>query len=125
MDNQPHIRTLSIIKSAYALTLFEHFIAELKSIGPVNIHAHKTMITLANSHKKFAYITHAGKGFLHIVFHLKRRYDGNLCFTRIQEVPGRRILYHHFRMLQKDDINDEVRGFMRIAVIGSNNPIYK
>jgi hypothetical protein len=33
-------------------------------------------------------------------------------------VPGRHVIYHHFRMLQNDDINDEVLKFMRIACQG-------
>ncbi|MDF2431262.1 MAG: hypothetical protein JWP44_893 [Mucilaginibacter sp.] len=104
-----------IIKSGHALMLFDHFIAELQKIGAVDIHPHKTMISIANAHKRVAYITQAGKNFIHVVFPFKQRYDDNLCFQRIQEVPGRHTVYHHFRMLGKEDINDEVRKFMRIA----------
>ena len=115
MDDPRHLSAFPIIKSTYALTLFDHFIAELQKIGPVNIHPHKTMISISNAHNGVAYITQAGKAFIHVVFAFKQRYDDNLCFQRIQEVPGRHTIYHHFRMLHKEDVNDEVRKFMRIA----------
>ena len=73
------------------------------------------MISIANEHKRVAYITQTGKNFIHVVFPFKQRYYDNFCFQRIQEVPGRKIIYHHFRMLKKEDINDELRKFMLIA----------
>ncbi len=106
---------MPVIKSEYALVLFDHFISELEQIAPVSIHPHKTMISIANSQKPVAYVTQAGKSFIHVVFPFKHRYDDNLCFQRIQQVPGRRVVYHHFRMLNKEDINDEVLRFMRLA----------
>ena len=115
MEDQKRQSTFSIIKSAPALMLYDHFIAELQTFGPITIHPHKTMISIANGHKRVAYVTGSGKNFIDIVFPFKLRYDDNLCFKRIQEVPGRRVIYHHFRMLQKEDVNDEVRKFMRIA----------
>ena len=118
MDDSTHRSASPIIKSAYALMLFDHFIAELKKIGPVSIHPHKTMITIANAQKRVAYITQAGKNFIHVVFAFKQRYDNNLCFQRIQVVAGRHTVYHHLRILHQEDINDEVRKFMRIAYEG-------
>jgi hypothetical protein len=115
MDDLRHISAFPIIKSTHALMLFDHFIAELQKIGPVNIHPHKTMISISNTHNRVAYITQAGKTFIHVVFAFKQKYDDNLCFQRIQEVPGRHTIYHHFRMLHNEDINEEVRKFMRIA----------
>jgi hypothetical protein len=118
MDNYRHLSAFSIIRSAHALMLFDHFIVELQKIGIVSINPHKTMISIVNPHKGVAYITQAGKNFIHIVFPFKQRYDDNLCFQRIQEVPGRNVIYHHFRMLNKEDVNDEVRKFIRIAYDG-------
>jgi hypothetical protein len=102
-------------KSEHALMLFDHFLAELQKIGPITIHPHKTMISIANSHNGVAYITQVGKKFIHIVFPFNQRYDDNLCFQKIQNVPGRNVIYHHFRMLQLEDINEEVRKFMKLA----------
>ncbi len=76
------------------------------------------MIGIANARKQVVYITQAGKSFIHVVFPFKQRYDDNLCFQRIQQVPARRTVYHHFRMMYKEDVNDEVRRFMRIAYDG-------
>jgi Domain of unknown function (DUF5655) len=104
-----------MIKSEAAKLLFDHFIAELQKIGPVEIYRHKTMISICHGRQRVAYITQAGKRFIHVVFAFKQRYDDNLCFQRIQEVHGRNVIYHHFRMLHNDDINDEIRKFMRIA----------
>jgi hypothetical protein len=118
MDNPGQLPAFSIIKSPHALMLFDHFIAELERAGPVSIHPHKTMISIVNTHKGMAYITRAGKNFIHVVFPFKQRYDDNLCFQRIQAVPGRRVIYHHLRLFEKEDINDEVRRFMRIAYNG-------
>lgn len=115
MDDSRYLSPFSILRSAHALMLFDHFMTELQKAGPVSVYPHKTMISIANAHKRVAYITQAGKSFMDVVFPFKQRHDDNLCFRRIQEVPGRRIIYHHFRMLEKDDINDEVRKFMRIA----------
>jgi hypothetical protein len=103
-------------KSEYARRLFDHFCLEYQRIGPVTIHAHKTMITFANSHKGVAYVTQSGKKFIHIVFPFYQRYDDNFCFQKIQQVPGRNIIYHHFRMLRPGDINEEVRSFMKLAL---------
>ncbi|MDB5133232.1 MAG: hypothetical protein JWR02_2981 [Mucilaginibacter sp.] len=115
MDDLRHLPVFFIVKSENALMLFDHFIAELHKIGPITIHPHKTMISIANAHKRVAYVTQAGKNFIHVVFPFKQRYDDNLCFKRIQEVPGRCVIYHHFRMQRREDINDEVQEFMRMA----------
>jgi len=115
MDDPRHSSAFSIIKSEHALVLFDHFMAEFQKIGPISVHPHKTMLSIANENKQIAYITQAGKNFIHVVFPFKHRYDDNLCFQRIQEVPGRHVVYHHFRMLHEEDVNDEVRKFMLIA----------
>ncbi len=108
-----------MIKSEAAKLLFDHFTAELQKIGPVEMYPHKTMISICHGQQRVAYVTQAGKRFIHVVFAFKRRYDDNLCFQRIQEVEGRNVIYHHFRMLHNDDINEDVREFMRIAYCGT------
>lgn len=102
-------------KSDQTLMLFRHFMDEFQNIGPVTLHPAKTMIGIANSHKKIAYITQLGKNFIHVVFPLRERYENNFCFQKIAQVPGDMQFNHHFRMLHKDDVNDEVRNFMRLA----------
>lgn len=102
-------------KSEQALALFDHFISEFQKIGAVTIHPAKTMIGIANSHKRIVYITQLGKNFIHVVFPFKERFDDNLCFQKIAQVPGDIQCNHHFRMLDKDDVNDEVVKFMKMA----------
>lgn len=102
-------------KSEYTLSLFDHFITEFRKIGTVTIHPAKTMIGIANSHKRIVYITQLGKNFIHVVFPFNERFDDNLCFQKIAQVPGDVQFNHHFRMLSEDDVNDEIRKFMKIA----------
>ena len=102
-------------KSEHTLMLFNHFVNEFQKVGPITIHPAKTMIGLANSHKRIVYITQLGKNFIHIVFPFKQPYPDNLCFQKIAQVPGDMQFNHHFRMLNKEDLNDEVIEFMRLA----------
>ena len=102
-------------KSEQALILFRHFVDEFQNIGAVTLHPAKTMIGIANSHKKIAYVTQLGRNFIHVVFPLRERYEDNFCFKKIAQVPGDMQFNHHFRMLYKEDVNDEVRNFMRLA----------
>ena len=102
-------------KSEQALMLFHHFVNEFQKVGPITLHPAKTMIGVANSHKRIAYITQLGKNFIHVVFPLRERYEDNFCFQKIAQVPGDMQFNHHFRMLYEDDVNDEIREFMRLA----------
>jgi len=102
-------------KSEHALMLFQHFVNEFQKVAPVTLHPAKTMIGVANSHKRVAYITQLGKNFIHVVFPFKQPYADNLCFQKIAQVPGEMQFNHHFRMLQKEDVNEEVLEFMKLA----------
>ncbi len=102
-------------RSEYALMLLQHFIGEFQKIGPVTLHPAKTMIGVANARKRIVYVTQLGKNFIHVVFPFKERYQDNLCFQKIAQVPGELQFNHHFRMLRTDDVNDEVTRFMRLA----------
>ncbi len=103
-------------KSEHTLILFHSFVQEFQKIGAVTIHPAKTMIGLATSRKRIAYITRLGKKFIHVVFPFEKPYSDNLCFQKIVNVPGDEKQYnHHLRILSKEDINDEVRKFMKMA----------
>jgi hypothetical protein len=103
-------------KSEYTRELFFHFIQEFNKIGTITLHPAKTMIGIANSTKRVAYVTQLGKNFVHIVFPFKKAYTDNLCFQKIAQVPGdAKQFNHHFRMLAKTDVNKEVKKFMAIA----------
>jgi len=74
------------------------------------------MIGVANDRKRIAWITQIGKNFIHVVFPFRKAYPENLCFTKIAVVPGDAHQYnHHFRMLFPEDVNGEVKEFMKLA----------
>jgi hypothetical protein len=117
MDNQ--INDLSSFltgKSEQTLLLFNHFIHEYQKLAPVTIRPAKTMIGIANSHRRIAWITQLGKNFVHVVFPFKQEYPYNLCFQKIAQVPGDAHQFnHHFRMYNIEDVNEEVKKFMQMA----------
>ena len=102
-------------KSAHTIELFDHFISQYDLLAPVAVHATKSMIVISGPHRG-AYITQLGKTFIDVVFPFKQAYTDNLCFTSIKRVPGTNDYNHHFRMCSKDDINEEVRHFMLLAL---------
>lgn len=103
-------------RSNQTLLLFNYFINEFEKVGAVTIHPAKTMIGIANPHKRIAWVTQLGKNFVHVVFQFKQPYKDNLCFHKIAQVPGDAHQFnHHFRMLNVEDINEEVFNFMRLA----------
>lgn len=103
-------------KSAHTIALFHHFVQQWETIGSVTLHPARTMIGIANAQKRIAYITQLGKNFIHVVFPFHQAYTENLCFEKIAQVPGRHQQFnHHFRMYAIDDVNEEVKTFMKKA----------
>ena len=112
----PDIEDFLAGKSGTTLDLFHHFVAVYKSLGEVDLYPTKTMIAVACAGKRIAWITQLGKNFMHVVFPFKQPYPDNLCFQKIAPVPGDAHQFnHHFRMYYKEDVNEEVRGFMKLA----------
>jgi hypothetical protein len=102
-------------KSPHTVALFEHFVKEFKKVGKITVHPTKTMIGIANEHKRIAYIVQLGKNFIDVTFPFKQAYPDNLCFHKIAQVPGQQQFNHHFRMMALEDVNKEVRNFMKLA----------
>src|SRR5450432_1104428 len=102
-------------KSGETLALFHHFIAEYGQLGEITLYPAKTMIGIANADKRIAWITQLGKNFIHVVFPFKKPYPDNMCFQKIAQVPGEEQFNHHFRMYYKEDVNEEVIQFMKLA----------
>jgi hypothetical protein len=103
-------------KSQHTRDLFTHFVSEFKKIGEITVHPAKSMIGIATPRKRIAYVTQFGKNFIHVVFPFEKPYPDNLCFQKIAQVPGdAKQFNHHFRMLSVDDINAEVKKFMKLA----------
>ena len=103
-------------KSEITLALFHHFIETYEKIGVITLHPAKTMIGIANAERRITWITQLGKNFVHVVFPFRKAYPDNLCFVKIVEVPGDTYQFnHHFRMYYKEDVNEEVIKFMKLA----------
>ncbi|MDB5197807.1 MAG: hypothetical protein JWP88_2178 [Flaviaesturariibacter sp.] len=104
-------------KSDHTIALFRHFVQTFQSLGEVALHPAKTMIGVATSERRIAWITQLGKNFVHIVFPFRQAYPNNLCFIKIAQVPGDALQFnHHFRMYAADDVNEEVQAFMKLAL---------
>ena len=103
-------------KTDLAKTLFHHFEEEYRKIGPITMYPAKTMIGIDNGTKRIAWVTQLGKNFIHVVFPFTQSYPDNFCFHKIAVVPGNIKQHnHHFRMCATDDINDEVKHYMKMA----------
>ncbi|MGC4036288.1 MAG: DUF5655 domain-containing protein [Chitinophagaceae bacterium] len=101
-------------KSEVAISLFWHFIESYLEIGKITVHPTKSMIAIA-AKTRIAYITRLGKNFVDVTFPFKEPFHDNLCFQKIAQVPGQQQFNHHFRMYLKEDINDEVKKYLRMA----------
>jgi hypothetical protein len=102
-------------KSAYTVELFDHLVNEYLQMAPIKVYPTKSMIALG-LRTNFAYVTQLGKNFIDVVFPFKEIYADNLCFTKIKTVPSTNDHNHYFRMYFKEDINEEVKGYMRKAL---------
>lgn len=102
-------------KSAHTIELFDHFIEVYRSFGDFELHPTKSKIGLAAA-IRFCSITQLGRNFVHGVFHLDRLYEDNFCFVKMGQIPGSNTFNHHFRLFEKDDVNDELKEFMKIAL---------
>ncbi len=101
-------------KSAQTLSLFWHFISQYQQVGTITIHPTKSMIAIA-AKTRIAYITRLGRDFVDVVFPFHEPHNDNLCFHKIAQVPGTSQYNHHLRIADKEDVNAEVRKFMRMA----------
>jgi hypothetical protein len=115
LDN-PSIAGFLAGKSEHTLSLFHHFVTEFEGMGTLSLHPTKTMIAIDNGQKRIAWITQLGKNFIHVVFPFKEPFYDNLCFQKVGQVPGSNQFNHHFRMLRKEDLNEEVKKFMELAL---------
>ncbi len=109
-------------KPAHVLQLFDQLIITFQELGNVRYHATKSMIAFSVK-TRIAYITRVGRNFIDVSFMFNKPFNDNLCFYRIGRVPGTDQYNHYFRMMYKEDLNDEVKGYMQIA-IDENERLY-
>lgn len=115
MSEEKHLSDFLNRKTEYTLGLFRFFIEQLTELGEINLRPTKSMIAI-ESKANFAYITQLGKNFIHVVIPFNQPYENNLCFTKIAQVPGTDQFNHHLRIYFEEDINDEVKGFLKMAI---------
>ena len=101
-------------KSSQTVSLFWHFVSTYQRIGKVTIHPTKSMIAFA-AKTRIAYVIQLGKNFVDVVFPFDKPYSENLCFRKIAQVPGQQQYNHHLRLMNPEDINVEVKKFMKLA----------
>lgn len=106
-------------KSEHTKALFHYFIDEYKNLGDFVLHPAKSRIAFA-AQIRFGYIHRLGKDFLDVVLTFDKPYNENLCFYRIGEVPGGKYYQHYLRLLRKEDLNDEVKMFLKMALDNGN-----
>ena len=102
-------------KSEYTVALFYHLVDEYRLIDSnIKVHPAKSMISFT-ARTRFAYVIQLGKNFVDVVFPFKQAHSDNLCFNKIKPVPASDDFNHHLRIFFNEDINDEVRKYMRLA----------
>ena len=101
-------------KSDYTVSLFWHFAESYQQVGKVTIHPTKSMIAFA-ARTRIAFVIQLGKNFIDVVLPFDKPYTDNLCFRKIAQVPGSKQYNHHLRMLNKEDVNKEVKALMKLA----------
>lgn len=102
-------------KSDHVIELFQYFIREYQNLGAFVLHPAKSRIAFA-AKIRFGYISRVGKDFIDVAFIFHKAYQDNLCFYRIGEVPSSKFFQHYLRLKYKDDVNDEVRKYMKMAL---------
>lgn len=96
-------------------SLFDHFVREYKKIGKVTVRPAKSMIVITTPRKGIAYVV-PRKGFIDVTFPFKQAYPDNLCFVKINKVPiGPPQFNHYIRLVSPEDVNEEVKKFMKLA----------
>ena len=116
MDAQDQVSAFFFFFSPISRDLFNHFFSEFHKCGAITLYPTKSMIGFVHDGKKVAWLTQAGKNFVHIVFPFKEEHKENLCFIKIAQVPGSKQFNHHFRMMLKEDVNAEVKKFMKLSL---------
>jgi hypothetical protein len=112
----PELKAFLQGRPPHTVELFDHFVHTYGQLGTIRVLPAKTMIGIANEHKRIAWITQLGRNFIHVIFPFRQAYEDNLCFQKIAQVPGTAQFNHHFRMYATDDLNDEVIRYMILAL---------
>ncbi|MHB1920901.1 MAG: hypothetical protein ACYCOO_01565 [Chitinophagaceae bacterium] len=102
-------------KSEHTIKLFHFFILQYQEIGSFTLHPTKSRIGFA-ARTRFGAIVRLGKNFIDGALTFPQPYEDNLCFYRIGRVPDSQQYLHYFRIFLKEDINEELKKFMTLAL---------
>ncbi|MDA0193541.1 MAG: DUF5655 domain-containing protein [Bacteroidetes bacterium] len=102
-------------KSDKTISLFYFLVEEYRKLGDFVIHPAKTMIRFA-AKIRFAYIHRLGKDYIDVVLPLREPYEETLCFHKVAGIPGGSLWNHYFRLYEKEDLTDEIRKYMKMAL---------
>lgn len=95
------------------MNLYTHFITVFSELGDIKLHATKSMIAVSDGSKRIAWITQFGKNFIHVVLPFREPHHDNFCFQKVGQVPGSNQFNHHLRILDTEDLNEEVKGYLK------------
>ena len=101
-----------------ATDLFASLIKALHIFGELEVYALKTMVGIA-SDRMFAYVIQFARAFIDVVIPFKEVYSDNLCFKKISPVPGSDDYNHHIRIYFKEDLNEEVMSYFKLAYLNA------
>lgn len=107
-------------KSKTSIFLFEKLMNSFERIGPIHLHATRSMIVIS-ADKGFAHIIAMGKNYIDVVLPFKELFEDNLCFRKIALVPGTNDYNHHLRILLPEDLNEEVLDYLKKAYANGKN----
>lgn len=106
-------------KSELTIGLYDYLVREMTALGDIQIRPTKSAIALSTK-VRFGHIHRLGKNFVDLTLYFDKAYEDNLCFYKIANVPGSTQHNHYFRMMAEEDVNDEVREYIRMAIKASN-----
>lgn len=101
-------------KPHHIVELFHYFIEEYRKIAHFKLHPAKHRIAFA-ARIRFGYVHRIGREFIDIVLHFPEAHEDNLCFYKIAGIPGGDLWNHYIRIQHKEDLNDEVKKYLRMA----------
>lgn len=101
-------------KPAEILELFHFFLDEYRKIANFTLHPAKHRIAFVGK-TRYGYIHRVGRSFIDIVLHFPQAFEENFCFYKIATYPGAGVWNHYIRLQHKEDINEEVKKYLKMA----------
>ena len=99
-------------KPARAIELYKYFLKEYRKIGQIRLHVVKSRIAFMVK-VRFSGVSGFCRDHINGAFLLKNKIESNK-FYRIEYIPENNFI-HHFKIYKETDIDDEFRGFMKLA----------